>query len=107
MFFGQFDTTVDHKWRLLLPSSLVGNLDDYIFLRISENGCVRIYPNVSRFKEKDYPYIFKCIVKKGNRVVIPTQLRDSISFYYGKKITVVGYGHCLELWPQPKKKEER
>ncbi len=102
MFCGQFDTAVDNKWRLTIPSSLVGDIrNDHLILALSDDGCVRIYPDTSRFKEKDYPYLYRVPVRKGNRVVIPTQLRDSISFYHGKKITVAGRGKFLELWPRP------
>lgn len=102
MFYGRFDTTVDSKWRLCLPSSLAGELESIdLLLTLSHEGCVRIYPDSFSFQQEDFPYLNKGVIRRGNRVVIPRKLRDSISFYYGTNVTVAGYGSYLELWPRP------
>ncbi|MGB3988417.1 MAG: hypothetical protein WBK67_01860 [Minisyncoccales bacterium] len=100
MFYGEFKTRVDEKWRLRIPASLIGDLDECI-INISIDGCVRIYPKQNHFIYEDYPHIFKTRVKKDNRVVIPSKFRSSVSFFYGKSVTLVGFGKYIELWPRP------
>jgi len=102
MFYGRFDTTVDDKWRMHIPSSLAREFESAnLLLTFSREGCVRIYPEGFPFQRDYFPYLQKAVIRRGNRVVIPVRLRGSVSFHYGTNVTLAGYGGYLELWPRP------
>ncbi len=96
MFYGKKTSKIDKKWRLLLPASFK-TYHSFCFLKKSDNGCVQIYFNLPL---SDFQNFERVRVGKGDRFVIPERFRDSISFYFGKRILIVGCGHHLEIWPE-------
>lgn len=99
MFFGQWEIKIDDKWRLAIPSAVREYFNDFLFLKEGMDGCLEIY-SLLDLDYLDPSFLFKERIKK-NRIKIPAPLRKSISFYFGKKITLVGRGYSLELWPRP------
>ncbi len=101
-------TVVDEKWRLEIPQEIVRreaiNEATPLFLAESEDGCLKIYfrnPNAEFIELK--PRLHKLWRGKFSafRLTIPRTLRDSTSFYLGRKIILVDRGQSLELWPRP------
>jgi DNA-binding transcriptional regulator/RsmH inhibitor MraZ len=92
----RWNTAVDYKWRLAIPSELLGRIGDNVFFTEKEDGCVEIYPVVTKS-----PSLFVHQVKSGGRVLIPRSLRHSTSFYFGRKVTVVAKKNgAIELHPR-------
>lgn len=104
MFFGKWDATVDEKWRLTIPAAIP--LNTFVMLKENVEGCIQISEVSRKFREKDASNIFIIRIEKGRggvkkRILIPRYLRRSISFYLGRKVTIVGKGSYLEIWPRP------
>jgi len=99
MFYGQWETTIDEKWRLRLPSYISRHFQNFIMLKEGEN-CLEIHKPLRRISEDDASFIFFQKIKK-KRFIIPCFLRRSVSFYFGKKVTLAGRGSYLEIWPRP------
>lgn len=104
MFFGRHEVTVDKKWRLTIPISLANN---FLLLQESEDGCVRILLPPNNIREVADPVSAFLVEVKENskgaqkRILIPSSLRESTSFFFGRKVTLAGRGDYLELWPRP------
>ncbi len=96
MFIGKWNTTVDYKWRLAIPSELLGKIGKNVIIFEKDDGCVQIYPSATRFS---FPFVHQ--VKSGGRVLIPKNFRDSTSFYFGRKVTIVAKKNgAIELHPR-------
>lgn len=101
---GQRDITVDKKGRLVLPRELKEELSAHVVLSLAEDSCIRI--DVLPFThEADLSAVLVSVEKdyySGPRVCIPKVLRQkSVSFFYGRTVTLVGKGDYLEVWPRP------
>jgi DNA-binding transcriptional regulator/RsmH inhibitor MraZ len=94
----RWNTAVDYKWRLAIPSELLSRVGKNVM--ISENpkdGCVQIYP----LRANKAPSLFVHEVKSGGRVLIPRSLRESTSFFFGRKVTIVAKNSgAIELHPR-------
>jgi DNA-binding transcriptional regulator/RsmH inhibitor MraZ len=106
MFYGTFDSSVDEKGRLNIPEPLKGELDKNVLLVMGKYDCVEIHTMAHGFLEKTSdPSIMFGVrvrkVKKNRRITIPRPLRDSDSFYFGNKVTLVGKGSFIRLLPRP------
>jgi len=110
MFFGKWDLRIDEKWRLHIPAVIRKqfNNSNSVILYEDNDGCLRIEkPPLSQ--SIVYPSAIYIIdIKKGRRgresekwFLVPKYLRGSTSFYYGRKVTLVGRGNYLEIWPRP------
>ncbi len=104
MIYGKWNVSIDNKWRFLFPSAASCYFNNgKVILYESDDGCIRI-EKFSRKKEVEGFAVcfmkYKMGVSKGRRILIPRQLRNSISFFFGKKVTVVGKGTYLELHPR-------
>ena len=101
MFYGQWDTTIDEKWRLSLPNYINGHFQNFVMLKEGK-VCLEIYKAKTgeKIERIDSPFIFfQRIKNKG--FVVPKIFRDSVSFYFGKRVTLAGRGSYLEIWPRP------
>jgi DNA-binding transcriptional regulator/RsmH inhibitor MraZ len=106
MFYGQWDLVLDTKWRLNFPSDVNNYIPDYVLVRLDRDGCVQIHPVIQSNSNPKNPlsvFLKKVeIDSRGRRrIVIPPPFRGSNSFYYGRKVKLVGRGSFLELWPWP------
>lgn len=109
IFLGTRVTTLDYKWRLVLPCDIAKQFNKRLLLKDGSN-CLEIHrPSVLIFRE-DAPYasIQKIKIQRVKRdgsdqikkvVMIPPYLRRSNSFYLGRKVILVGRGDYLEIWP--------
>jgi bifunctional DNA-binding transcriptional regulator/antitoxin component of YhaV-PrlF toxin-antitoxin module len=98
-------TTVDEKFRLIIPSEIIEakGIKQFVELVNSEVGghlITRIYYRDSGIRES-----LKVKVKKSKssfRVTLSKSIRDnSFSFFYGRNILVVDKGKYLEILPWP------
>jgi len=101
MFLGRWNTKIDEKWRLYIPTPIHKEFGKSVLLREGEkDGCILIQKQ--DFSKVAKPsQIFVERIRNGGRVIIPNLLRNSTSFYYGKNVTIVGKGKHLEIWPRP------
>lgn len=88
--------TVDNKWRLTIPVSIREEFKDWVLFRINKE-CVKMTPNTRNVSKLSVTHVIGKI--KNRRVMIPPQLRDSVSFYFGKKVMIVKKGNHYEIWP--------
>ena len=110
MFYGTFESSIDGKGRLNIPETLKKQLDKNVVVKIGEYDCIEIHTMVHAVLEKvleedwDLSIMFGVKVqkvKKHERITIPKPLRDSDSFYLGNKVTLVGKGSYIRLFPRP------
>lgn len=109
MFCGKYNLRFDEKWRLDIPAAIAKELDGYVLVYENEkDDCIRIkkLPLDKRVKMDPASFYIvevKEVKNKNNRkrILIPQPLRRSTSFYYGKRVILVGRGDYLEIWPRP------
>ena len=107
--FFQRESVVDQKWRLTLPSDIVTreNLSQErkVFFKQGKDGCLLMYfsePISAKVVGVEISVASDKRAKiKNFRVLIPRELRDSLSFYFGKTLILADKGNCLSLWPRP------
>ena len=103
MLYGRWDYSVDSKWRVRIPKEISKHLGERVLIFEDENGCVRIENLPSEMNERHFPYVHKLSKgksKEEKRLLIPPYLRGSISFMFENKVTLVGMGDHLEIWPR-------
>jgi DNA-binding transcriptional regulator/RsmH inhibitor MraZ len=92
----RWNAAVDYKWRLALPSELLGKIGKNVMISEKDDGCIEIYPSATNLS---FPFVHQ--IKSGGRVLIPRSLRQSTSFYFGKKVTIVAkHNGAIELHPR-------
>ncbi len=107
MFYGQWDTTLDDKWRVIIPCPWRTHFRGAsVALRKGKKGCLEIHPRsfpVTRDLAPWTVYVpFERRKKTGERrFVIPPFFRDTLTFFYGRSITLAGRIEYLEVWPRP------
>jgi len=107
--FFQRESVVDQKWRLTLPSDIVDreNLSQErkVFFKQDKDGCLVMYfskPMSAKVVGVEVNAAENKKAKtKSHRVMIPRELRSSMSFYFGKTLILADKGKCLSLWPRP------
>jgi len=101
MFCGTFDSKVDKRGRLNIPLGLGGGIcGEILYLKEGADGCVEIHTEVEPyFVENDK--LFSVKGEKSKRMIkVPSALFKSNSFYFGKKVTLVGKGSYIRLLPR-------
>ncbi len=95
--FGKWVRKVDNRWRLFVPVPMREMIGQVVLLKLNAENCIEIEKFSFEVKEIDYSAI-AIRIKKG-RITIPSWLRNSTSFYFGKKVMLtLQNGHC-EIWP--------
>lgn len=103
----KWETSLDAKSRLLIPRELIKEMFNKkevagkrIFFGVDENG---VYIIMSIEKKKGMVYSNPITSSKTNyRLLIPTQLRKTNSFFYGRKVILVfNQKKMVEIWPRP------
>ncbi len=107
------DAVLDENWRLFIPAifrpDFGQSLNSTRVLFLSGNGCVRIYPYPDG--EDIWLEQFRVSLRKkskngnGSRMSIPGMFRRSVSFFYGRTVTLVGKREYIEIQPSPPWKE--
>ncbi|MCF7845388.1 MAG: hypothetical protein K9M12_01315 [Candidatus Pacebacteria bacterium] len=93
----KWNTAVDYKWRLAIPSELLSRVGKNVIISEKDDGCIQIYP----LRVNGSPSLFAHEVKSGGRILIPRSLRESTSFFFGKRVTVVAKEDgAIELHPR-------
>ena len=105
MFCGKWNASVDEKWRLNIPAAIGRGIENFVLIKKDKDGCIRIEKPPLSIAGVDQASIYIMEVKvgrsNGKRFLIPQSLRGSTSFYYGRKVTLVGKWDYLEVWPRP------
>lgn len=111
MKFLKFETRLDSKGRLTMPSSILGKGEKRrkleVFLAEDAYGCVLVYFQPPQEKVVELRMV-RGGGNNGYRLTIPKKIRDSaVSFINGRNVTLVyNFGQRrLELWPGPKEEE--
>ncbi len=99
---GRWDSTVDAKWRVIVPAVVMKKIKNRVLLGQGKEGYIQIYTQFSAEKKNPvFPAELKTNCLGLRRITIPQNLRKSTSFYYGKRITIAGKNNHWELWPRP------
>ena len=113
---GEYPTTVDEKFRLLIPQDLRERLGEKFAMALSEYGCIIAMPQEAFYEKweeikeasslnparRRYSREFMRYVADGlsfdkqGRVVIPSYLRGKGNLT--KNVLLVGAGDVLEVW---------
>ncbi|HUX36040.1 MAG TPA: MraZ N-terminal domain-containing protein [Candidatus Paceibacterota bacterium] len=107
MLKGSKYAVVDDKWRLMLPAKFsadFGKSHDSVIIASAGNGCLNIYPypaGVDRLSGSSEVSLRRSEKKKCVRITIPEWMRSSVSFFYGRTVTVAGKRDHIELQPRP------
>ncbi len=109
---GRWHCAIDGKWRLSIPVQLNNQFNDLVLLEEGSDGCIRMKNHLGfDFDEVDNPSVFEVkvntILRKKHkereylmkRITIPDFLRQSTSFYFGRKVILADQGSYFELWP--------
>lgn len=115
MFFGKYESNLDEKGRVVIPSKYREELGGKLYLIKGFEGCVSLYKeedftnfidNLKRLqyeKSKVRQYqrlllesVVELTIDKHGRVLIPT--RTLKEYEISSKVTIVGVINHLELW---------
>ena len=103
MFCGTFNCNVNKDRRLSIPAAVGGDINgDLLVLKTGEHDCLEIHTEahiiLSLGAEPEEIFMAKC---DKRRIMIPKPLRGCNSFYFGRKITLVGKGSYIRILPRP------
>ncbi|HHE67473.1 MAG TPA: hypothetical protein ENL33_00190 [Candidatus Parcubacteria bacterium] len=101
MLTGQYKVKIDKKWRFGIPKRLREQLGDELFIFIKEGkNTLEIYPlsGVKDVKPEEFP---GAVITVNKRITVPQAMRNSIAFYLGRTVNLVGKGDHIEIWPWP------
>ena len=87
---------VDYKWRLNIPASVRKTIGPVILLKLNAEDCIEM-KKFSLSEDIDSSAIARRI--KEGRIIIPPWLRNSTSFYFGKKVMLTLQNDHCEIWP--------
>lgn len=104
-FYGEWERTLDAKWRLALPASIHKGIGLSVFVAAAaENGGLRILPGTFKPLEGEERMFHEVKVKYDGdspRIHIGEDVRRQfrISLKPHSKVLIVGCGDHLELYP--------
>lgn len=101
MFRNKWNITVDEKARIVLPAEIKG-FGEVVFFQEGRDGCIRIFPDSTNLTKlnNDREVVIPARIDPGKRrLLIPSELRGSITFCCRPKITLVVCEGYLKLWP--------
>lgn len=107
MFRNKWNLKLDKKYRLTLPVE-IPKVKKLVYLKLGKDDCVNIPLNsadiVKLHNEPEAAFPARIERKKNGRrflkrVLIPEELRGSVSFYFFPKVTLVMYDDLLLIWP--------
>ena len=101
VFAEQYKIKLDKKWRFALPKRFREQLRDELFIFIKEGeNALEIYPfsGIKDIKPEGFP---GAVIAANEKITIPRAMRNSVSFYLGPTVNLVGKGDHIEIWPWP------
>ena len=101
---GKWVCEVDDKWRLNIPAPVRKTIGQVILLKLNAEDCIelkKISFRAKAFRAKDINSAAIARRVKGGRITIPIWLRNSTSFYCGKKVMLTLQNDHFEIWPWP------
>lgn len=115
MFFGKYESNLDEKGRVVIPSKYREEIGDKLYLIKGFEGCVSLYKEedfinfIDKLKRLQYEKskvrqyqrlllesVVELTIDKHGRVLIPT--RTLKEYEISSKVTIVGVINHLELW---------
>lgn len=98
----KWDSGLDEKWRLSIPAAILKEFKTHVFVKQGRNGCLQILRYLPLSLKTPLSFELKLGIHEGKprRITIPQVLRDSKSFYFGKKVTIAQRRDHLEIWPR-------
>ena len=104
-----YGVRLDKAFRLIIPAAVREQVGKKVFVADPVDGehGLRIYFNSTEKIKKSFR-VLPVKVEKGDkqtRVTIPFSFRNSVSFFFGRQVTLAYPGgwnfDFLELWPEP------
>lgn len=101
MFCRKWDRDLDEKWRLIIPAE-IKKFRTQVILKENDDGCIQLHKPSSGFKNSSIWFKVRLTKsnKKTKRITIPLDLHNSVSFYFGRKVTIVEKENYLVIWPR-------
>lgn len=90
---------IDAKWRLNIPPPLNRKFSAGVVFGLNKEGCIQMKPVKKCFDGLSGNLFIR--MPKGGKLTIPPLLRNSTSFFYGRRVMMVKRGDKYELWPWP------
>ena len=119
MFFGKYESNLDQKGRVVIPSKYREEIGEKLYLVKGFEGCVSLYKEgdftsfIDKLKSLQYEKskvrqyqrlllesVVELTIDKQGRVLIPT--RTLKEYEISSKVTIVGVINHLELWDSVK-----
>jgi len=100
MFVGTYNLVVNENWEMPLPNFILGKLGRKVFMRLGKNEILEIHPEDVMIYPDTVSEWFSIKIK-NKKVKIPLPLRNSTSFFFGKRITLVARASYFIVWPRP------
>ena len=119
MFFGKYESNLDEKGRVVIPSKYREEIGEKLYLIKGFEGCVSLYKEedfinfIEKLKRLQYEKskvrqyqrlllesVVELTIDKHGRVLIPT--RTLKEYEISSKVTIVGVINHLELWDSTK-----
>ncbi len=115
MFFGKYESNLDEKGRVVIPSKFREEIGEKLYLIKGFEGCVSLYKEedfinfIEKLKRLQYEKskvrqyqrlllesVVELTIDKHGRVLVPT--RTLKEYEISSKVTIVGVINHLELW---------
>ncbi len=115
MFFGKYESNLDEKGRVVIPSKFREEIGEKLYLIKGFEGCVSLYKEedfinfIDKLKRLQYEKskvrqyqrlllesVVELTIDKHGRVLVPT--RTLKEYEISSKVTIVGVINHLELW---------
>ena len=119
MFFGKYESNLDEKGRVVIPSKYRNEIGEKLYLIKGFEGCISLYKEedfaifienlkhlkYEKSKVRDYQRLLlesvvELTIDRQGRVLIPT--RTLKEYEISSKVVVVGVINHLELWDSAK-----
>ncbi len=109
---GEYKHNMDSKGRIFIPAKLREELEEPLYITISDEKCLRVYGKgdwdtfVEKVRELPYlsrkrmrPFFYsasKCEPDSQGRILIPQNLRDYACL--NKSVSIIGCDDHAEIW---------
>ncbi len=94
-YYGRWLREVNERWEIKLPHTFKMSK---VILKEGRQG-LEIHPlNSEEIVEEEAPFVFLTKIRH-RKIQIPCILRQSKSFWLGRKVMIAGKGNYLEIWP--------
>lgn len=108
MFYGTFEGRLDKNRRLVIPVGLGDDIcGDRLVLKEGQDHCLEVHMEADLLlnggNQLEELFIVKC-EKDKRRITVPTAFSHSNSFFFGRKVILLGKGSYIRILPGPPRK---